>query len=199
MFSASQQSALSEYISQFIQKARNPQSDLKQIPIPISLKAHSSDLGFKFKTSFGQGSRTHIPWLACLANDQGASVEGVYPVLLFHTKTNSLFVTYGESETAIKKRGSWPTEWPNDVIAKLPHFPHSQFGEGKVLREFDCSSNFDVDIVAHEFLKIVNLFLELLAQTSPNLEQLKTTKMDELAQHLHESTSQIGLTFSMSP
>ena len=198
MFSESQQPALSKYIFEFIQKAKNPQSDLKQIPIPISLKEHSNDLGFKFKTSFGQGSRTHIPWLACLANGQGASVEGVYPVLLFHTKTNSLFVTYGESETAIKKRGSWPTEWPNDVIAELPNFPHSQFGEGKVLREFDCSSNFDVKIIANEFLKIVNFFLDLLAKTSPNLAQLKTVELDELAQHLHESTGQVGLTFSVN-
>jgi 5-methylcytosine-specific restriction protein B len=198
MFAASQQVTLSEYISQFIQRAKDPQSGLKQIEIPASLKSHSNQLGFKFKTSFGQGSRTHIPWLACLANGQGASVEGVYPVLLFHTKTNQLFVTYGESETAIKKAGSWPTEWPNEVIAKLPNFPHSQFGAGKVLGNFDCTLHIDANEIANQFINIINVFLKMIVERSPNSEQLKTVKMDELAQNLHESTSQIGLTLPVT-
>lgn len=198
MFAETQHGTLSEYISQFIQKAKDPQSGLKQIEIPASLKAHSNELGFKFKTSFGQGTRTHIPWLACLADGQGASVEGVYPVLLFHTQTSQLYVTYGVSATAVEKAGHWPTQWPNEVITQLPHFPHDKFESSNVLTKFDCSSTIDVEIIAHEFLKIVNLFLKMLAQTSPNSEQLKTAKMDELAQHLHESTSQVGLMFSVS-
>jgi hypothetical protein len=173
MFSASQQPALSEYITQFIQKAKDPQSDLKQIQIPISLKAHSNELGCKFKTSFGQGSRSYIPWLACLANGQGASVEGVYPVLLFHTETNQLYVNYGVSQTAVEKTGHWPTQWPNNVIDQLPNFPYEKFEGSNVLKKFDCSANIDADAIANEFLKIVNLFLEMLAQTLPNLEQLK--------------------------
>lgn len=198
MLAATQHTTLSEYISQFIEKAKDPQSGLKQIEIPASLKAHSNELGFKFKTSFGQGTRTSIPWLACLADGQGASVEGVYPVLLFHTKTSQLYVTYGVSATAVEKAGHWPTQWPNDVTAQLRHFPHDKFESSNVLKQFDCSSTIDVGDIAEEFLKIVNLFLEMLAQTSPNPEHLKTAKMDELAQHLHESTSQVGLTFSIS-
>jgi len=198
MFAATQHVTLSEYISHFIEKAKNPQSGLKQIEIPGSLKAHSNELGVKFKTSFGQGSRTHIPWLACLADGQGASVEGVYPVLLFHTEKRQLYVTYGVSATAVEKAGHWPTQWPNDVVAQLPHFPLDKFESSNVLKQFDCSSTIDVEIIAHEFLKIVNLFLEMLAQTSPNSEHIKTAKMHELAQQLHESTSQVGLTFSVN-
>jgi hypothetical protein len=52
MFATTQHATLSEYISQFIEKAKDPQSGLKQIEIPASLKAHSNELGFKFKTSF---------------------------------------------------------------------------------------------------------------------------------------------------
>jgi 5-methylcytosine-specific restriction enzyme B len=198
MFSETQNPALSEYIADFIHKAKNTQSDLKQIQMPISLKAYVNDLGLKFKTSFGQTNRTHIPWLACLADGQGASVQGVYPVLLFHTQTNQLYVTYGVSATAFEKAGNWPTQWPNDVIAQLAHFPHAKFESSNVLKQFDCSSTFDIREIVNEFLKIVNLFLVMLTQTSSNSEQLKTSKMNELAQHLHESASQVGLTFSVS-
>lgn len=198
MFSASQQSALSEYIAKFIQKAKNPQSDLKQIEIPASLITHSDELGFKLKTSFGQGSRTHIPWLACLADGQGASVEGVYPVLLFHTETSRLYVTYGVSETANEKTGHWPTQWPSNVIAQLSYFPHSKYENAKVLSEFDCSSNIDAEAIATDFLKIIHLFLQILAQIPPDLGKPKSVKMNELTQQLLESTHQVGLSFSLN-
>ncbi len=196
MFSASLFPDMCEYISQFVEKAKNPQSGLKQIRTPGNLKTHSSQHGFKFKTSFGQGRRTHIPWLACLATDQGASVEGVYPVLLFHTETKQLYVTYGVSATTVDKAGNWPTEWPKGVVSELVHFPHDKFQSSNVLKQFDCSSEVDIKAIANDFLKIVNLFLELLDQTSPNLETLKTAKMDELAHQTHESTRIVGLSFS---
>lgn len=196
MFSASLIPTLSKYIDQFIEKAKDPQSGLTQIEIPASLKTHTNELGLKFKTSFGQGARTHIPWLACLATGQGASVEGVYPVLLFHTKTNQLYVTYGVSATAVEKAGNWPTEWPRNVVSQLVHFPHDKFQSSSVLKQYDCASETDTTAIASEFLKIVNLFLELLDQTSPNPETLKTVKMNELAQQVHESAGNVGLYFS---
>jgi 5-methylcytosine-specific restriction protein B len=118
--------------------------------------------------------------------------------LLFHTQTSQLYVTYGVSATAVEKAGHWPTKWPEHVVAQLPHFPHDKFESSNYLKKFDCSSNIDVESITNEFLKIVNLFLEMLANTAPNLEQLKTAKLDELTKHLHESTNQIGLTFSLS-
>lgn len=196
MFSETQNPALSEYIADFIHKAKNPQSDLKQIDIPSSLENYVNELGVKFKSSFGIGARNRTPWLACLDKEQGASKEGVYPVLLFHTQTNQLYVTYGVSATAFPKTGRWPTKWPANTTENLPKFPHEKYETSSVLKQFDCSTSIDLQEITNEFLKIVNLFLEMLSQVAPSIEKLKTAKMDELAQQLKDSTQEAGLVFS---
>lgn len=198
MFNESHNPVLSNYIAEFILKAKNPQSDLKQIDIPSSLEGYLNELGVKFKTSFGIGARNRTPWLACLDKEQGASTEGVYPVLLFHTQTNQLYVTYGVSATAFPKTGRWPTEWPADITENLPKFPHEKYETSSVLKQFDCSTSFDLQEITNEFLKIVNLFLAMLSQIAPSITKLKTAKMDELVQRLQVSTEQVGLIFSTS-
>jgi 5-methylcytosine-specific restriction protein B len=196
MFAESQHAALSEYIAQFIEKAKNPQSDLKQIEIPPSLNAYANALGLKFKSSFGFGARSHMPWLACFGKGQSASVEGVYPVLIFRTDTNQLYVTYGVSETADTKVGHWPTQWPSDTTENLPPFPYEKYESARFLKQYDCSEGVNLQEITDNFLTIVNLFLEMLAQVTPSIEKLKAAKMDAMPQQLHESMRHVGLTFS---
>lgn len=65
------------YLKQFIDRARSDSQELTQVPIPSDLSDISQKLGISFKTSFGMGYPTKIPWLACLFPGQTASVEGV--------------------------------------------------------------------------------------------------------------------------
>ncbi len=197
MLNPSQTSDLSEYIGNFIEKAKDSSSGLSQINIPESLQ-DQENLNFRFKTSFGQGQRTHTPWLACLGKEQGASVKGVYPVILFRTETSQLFVTYGISVTANETDGNWPTEWPKDVVAGLPAFPHGNYESARVLKQFDCSENVNPIEIANEFLKIINIFHEMLSMPNKNSNNFKMSSFNDLATQFFNSTNTTRLSFSKS-
>ena len=90
--------ALRPFIAEFLARAKG--TDLKPVPPSEELKAEAAQLGLRFEMSFGKGNFARIVWLACFAPGQRASLEGVYPVLLYHLDQNQLSVTYGVSATA---------------------------------------------------------------------------------------------------
>ena len=114
------------YLSQFIDRARFEKPELTQVPIPGALQAICNKIGVNVKTSFGMGTPTVIPWLACFLPGQSAGKDGVYPVILFRRDTNTVSVCYGVSATAQAANGSWPRQWPVELVSGLPYFGHAK-------------------------------------------------------------------------
>lgn len=161
-------SALIPYIRLFIDRARADKTELTQVAIPETLRTASLPIGVSYKTSFGMGTPTLIPWLACFLPGQTAGKEGVYPVILFRRDTKTLSVCYGVSATAQAADGDWPRKWPNDLIAKLPRFGHDKYRESFELRLFSGSSDYDYEGIADTFLKVVDDYLSAPRTNSPS-------------------------------
>lgn len=64
------------YLQQFVQQAQLETPELAQVPVPPELGHICQNLGITFKTSFGMGLPTVIPWLACFYPGQTASQRG---------------------------------------------------------------------------------------------------------------------------
>jgi len=162
---------LKPYVAEFLNRATG--TDQKQVEIKPGLSAAGLDVGVHFKTSFGQGTLAQIPWLACFAQGQRASVEGVYPVLLYQRSENRLAVAYGVSATAESALGLWPKSWPPDLLDGLPSFGDKRYAESRVLKEFPAISATDVDDVVNAFAQVIGEFVSLFAQ-NPVLDGLGT-------------------------
>ena len=110
------------YLQQFIQQARLAEPELTQVPVPSDLRQACTALGITMKTSFGMGTPTVIPWMACFYPGQTASKEGVYPVILYRRDNHTVSVCYGVSATTQTAEGDWPREWPVELVHTLPFF-----------------------------------------------------------------------------
>lgn len=155
----------SGYLKQFIDRARSDSQELTQVPIPPDLSDISRKLGISFKTSFGMGYPTKIPWLACLLPGQTASVEGVYPVLLFRKENSEISVNYGVSATAQQATGNWPRKWSNDLVSGLPHFPDKKYGESYTYKSYASSQIDNLEEITDSFIKVISDYLKLHQST----------------------------------
>jgi hypothetical protein len=63
-------SAFIPYLSEFLVRASAAKPDLAQVQVPHELQGVAKQLGISFKTSFGMGTATVIPWLACFLGQQ---------------------------------------------------------------------------------------------------------------------------------
>ena len=151
--------ALKPFIAEFLARAKG--TDLKQVPPGDELKSESARLGLRFETSFGKGNFARIVWLACFAPGQRASLDGVYPVLLYHLDQDRLSVAYGVSATAEAAAGEWPRRWPIETTAGLKHFAERRYGASFVLKEFASPSAAALDGIADSFVQVINDFTAL--------------------------------------
>lgn len=159
-------SALIPYLRLFIDRARADKPQLTQVAIPETLRIASIPLGVTYKTSFGMGMPTLIPWLACFLPGQTAGKEGVYPVILFRRDNNTVSVCYGVSATAQTADGNWPRKWPNELVAGLPHFGHDKYQESFELRLFRDNGGYDYEGIAETFLQVIDDYL-LVPRANP--------------------------------
>jgi len=100
------------YLREFLARANLEKPELAQVQVPVDLQAAASKLGVSFKTSFGMGTPTVIPWLACFMPGQTAGKDGIYPVLLYRRDNDTLSVCYGVSATAKVTEGHWHENGP---------------------------------------------------------------------------------------
>lgn len=154
-----------EYLKQFVERARLANPELSQIPISAELSQISQRLRVSFKTSFGMGYPTKIPWLACFLPNQSASVDGVYPVVLYRKEQSSVTVNYGVSATAAKSDGHWPRVWPKDVVSGLPRFPDKKYGESYMAESFEGSQVDNLEGITDSFIKVISDFISLQNQS----------------------------------
>lgn len=78
------------YLRQFIQQAQLEKSELAQVPVPLAPGRICQAYGIAMKTSFGMGSPTVIPWMACFYSGQSANKEIIYPVILYRRDNHTL-------------------------------------------------------------------------------------------------------------
>lgn len=146
--------ALKPYVEAFLAYAKG--KGFKQVPVPVELGRVAESMNFRFKTSFGFGSRSLVPWLACLTPGQGAKDDGVYPVLLFNTETGRLTVAYGVSATADQSvTATWPREWPVALTQGLARFDGRKYSKSLVYQEFATDSDSRLEEMVEAFVKII--------------------------------------------
>lgn len=153
--------ALVPYVRQFVKRAESNKTDLSQVIIPADLEHEAKTLNLKFKTSFGMGTPTNIPWLACFVPGQTASAQGVYPVILYRRDTHSLSVNYGVSATAKSGDGDWPINWPNELVKNLDHFDHSKYKESYTYEKFDEDIDEYIEDIIQSFTDVISDFINL--------------------------------------
>ena len=166
------------YLSQFIDRAQFEKPELTQVPIPGELQAICNKIGVNVKTSFGMGTPTVIPWLACFLPGQSAGKDGVYPVILFRRDTNTVSVCYGVSATAQAANGSWPRQWPVEVVSGLPHFGHAKYGDSFELRQFSEAEGNNYEAISEAFIKVIDDYLSIPRAKQQTLESLMQTQRD---------------------
>ncbi|MDD2742572.1 MAG: hypothetical protein PHV02_09880 [Rhodocyclaceae bacterium] len=144
--------ALIPYLQEFLTRAKLDKPELTQVQVPLDLQSAANKLGVGFKTSFGMGTPTVIPWLACFLPGQTAGKDGVYPVILYRRDNNTLSVCYGVSATAQATDGHWPRKWPATLVNQLPHFGHSKYQESFELRFFPSDELSNLPAISESFI-----------------------------------------------
>ncbi|MBN8449278.1 MAG: hypothetical protein J0M13_09785 [Candidatus Accumulibacter sp.] len=160
-------SAFIPYLSEFLVRASAAKPELAQVQVPHELQGVAKQLGISFKTSFGMGTATVIPWLACFLPEQTAGKEGVYPVLLYRRDTSTLSVCYGVSATAQAANGHWPRFWPGALISQLPHFGHQKYQQSYELQLFPATELDRHSVIVDAFVKVINDYLQV-SRTMPS-------------------------------
>jgi 5-methylcytosine-specific restriction protein B len=135
--------------------------DLAQVPIQPELDQICKVNNITMKTSFGMGTATVIPWLACFYPGQSASKEGIYPVILYRRDTHTLSVCYGVSATTQAAEGNWPRQWPMKLIQNLPFFGHKKYGGSYELHLFQSPEIENYSEITDSFLHVIDDFLAL--------------------------------------
>ena len=151
--------ALMPFVAEFLERAKG--TDLKQVPPGDDLKDEAARLGLRFEVSFGKGNFARIVWLACFAPGQRASLDGVYPVLLYHLDQDRLSVTYGVSATAEAATGDWPRHWPGGTTAGLQHFADRKYAASFVLKEFESPTPAALSDIVDSFMQVISDFVAL--------------------------------------
>jgi len=184
------------YLRQFIQQAQLEKPELAQVPVPPELGHICQVHGIALKTSFGMGSPTVIPWMACFYPMQTASKEGVYPVILYRRDNHTLSVCYGVSATTHAAEGDWPRKWPADLVQNLPFFGHKKYGESRALRLFQANEREDYSGIADAFLQVMDDYLALPRATSTLEPFMSETSLQAFREQLHTGLTQAGLRVS---
>lgn len=166
------------YLSEFLVRARAEKPDLTQVQVSPELQGTANQLGISFKTSFGMGTATVIPWLACFLPGQTAGKEGVYPVLLYRRDTNSLSVCYGVSATAQAADGSWPRSWPDAIVSRLPNFGHQKYQQSYESQLFSATELDQYSAIVDAFVKVINDYLQMPRTMSTNTGPLTQPAMN---------------------
>lgn len=188
--------AFMPYLRQFIQQAQLEKPELAQVPVPPELGHICQAHGIAMKTSFGMGSPTVIPWMACFYPGQTASKEGVYPVILYRRDNHTLSVCYCVSATAQAADGDWPRKWPAELVQTLPFFGHKKYGESHELRLFQPDEREDYSGITDAFLDVMDDYLAL-PKATPTLELfMSETSLKEFREQSHTSFTRAGLRVS---
>ena len=165
------------YLREFLARAKLEKPELAQVQVPVELQAAARELGVSFKTSFGMGTPTVIPWLACFMPGQTAGRDGVYPVLLYRRDNNTLSVCYGVSATAQVAEGNWPRKWPFEIVSQLARFGHSKYRESYEIRLFSGSELSNHEAITSSFFHVIDDYLQAPKTTSSTLKPFMTTEM----------------------
>lgn len=158
------------YLREFLARAKLEKPELAQVQVPVELQASANKLGVSFKTSFGMGTPTVIPWLACFMPGQSAGKDGVYPVLLYRRDNNTVSVCYGVSATAQVAEGNWPRKWPSDVIGQLVRFRHQKYQESYEFRLFSGEELSNFGAITEAFFHVITDYLRAPKKNPPILE-----------------------------
>lgn len=166
------------YLREFLERAQAEKLELTQVQVSTELQMAVNPLGINFKTSFGMGTPTVIPWLACFMPGQTAGKDGVYPVLLYRRDTKTLSVCYGVSATAQTADGRWPRVWPANFVAELKHFGHEKYKESFEFRLFAQHEFSDYEAITDAFLKVIDDYLHVPSSERVNLKPFMTVEDD---------------------
>jgi len=184
------------YLQQFIQQARLAEPELTQVPVPPDLRQACTTLGITMKTSFGMGTPTAIPWMACFYPGQGASKEGVYPVILYRRDNHTVSVCYGVSATTQAAEGDWPREWPVELVHTLPFFDHPKYGQSRDFRLFQSGEIENYSGITDAFLHVMDDYLALPKATPTLAPFIRETSLKEFREQSHTSLIRAGLRIS---
>ena len=184
------------YLQQFIQQAQLAEPELTQVPVPSELRQACTTLGITMKTSFGMGTPTVIPWMACFYPGQTASKEGVYPVILYRRDNHTVSVCYGVSATTQTAEGDWPREWPVELVHALPFFDHTKYGQSRDFRLFQSSEIDDYSGITDAFMHVMDDYLALPKATPTPAPPMPKTSLKEFREQSHTSFTRAGLRIS---
>lgn len=184
------------YLQQFIQQARLAEPELTQVPVPPDLRHACTTLGVTMKTSFGMGTPTVIPWMACFYPGQTASKEGVYPVILYRRDNQTISVCYGVSATTQTAEGDWPREWPVELVHTLPFFDHPKYSQSRDLRLFQPGEVEDYSEITDAFLHVMEDYLALPRAMLTLEPFMSETSLKEFREQSHASLTRAGLQIS---
>lgn len=166
------------YLSLFLERAKSERPELTHVQVPDALQAACNKIGVTLKTSFGMGTPTVIPWLACFLPGQTAGKDGVYPVILYRRDTNTLSVCYGVSAAAQATEGNWPRKWPAELVARMHHFGHDKYGASYEFRFYSEKDRGDTNDIADAFATVIENFLSIPLNRPSNLEPFLVDPVD---------------------
>ena len=166
---------LREFIDNCLRiKARDESAT--QIPLKGNWKQ------FNYYASFGKGAFAYVPWLGFFGFNQIAT-KGIYPVILYNTKSNNLNleVCYGVSATSAP--GIY---WNVKFTQNLRHSNTSKYTQSFVKKSYTINSMEDLDVNIEDILQQISLILddfnEQFSDNTNSVEKLRT----ELLKHYEE-------------
>lgn len=183
------------YLREFLARARLEKPALAQVQVPIDLQAAANQLDVSFKTSFGMGTPTVIPWLACFMPGQTAGKEGVYPVLLYRRDNDTLSVCYGVSATAQVSDGKWPRKWLSEVVSQLVNFGHPKYQESFEFRSFSGLELSNHQAITEAFFHVINDYLRMPTTGPSGFKPVMTTEtqLDSLLSACRDDVTAAGI------
>lgn len=113
----------------------------------LTFKKYKQDFqGLNIKASFGQGTKSSIPWMSFMFPGQTTS-NGIYPVLLYFLEHSCLVLSYGISETN-DPDGNWNLVNPvsvSDFMVEQFEVEPDRYGSSYYYSHYDLSKANFVD------------------------------------------------------
>ena len=155
---------------------------LKQAKTDDLTYAHyrSTYHGFKVRVSFGKGNQALIPWISFLKKPFTTS-KGIYPVYLYYKNIETLFLSYGISETN-PPPAQWNLTHPKTIneyfeennIEKL-----KRYGNSFVFQVYDVKNLPTPEKLDSDLAEIIRQYKTTISTTNVPAESVE--KQEELA------------------
>ncbi len=149
--------------------------------------------GTKVKVSFGQGNSALIPWISFLI-DPNTTSKGIYPAYLYYKDSETLFLTYGisESNTPDQKWNVTDSESIREYFDKKGLAKPARYGQSLVFKSYNVESLPEKEIMEKDLNELIQIYKSITFSTTK-------VSLPDVHFHLNQFKSDIsisGLSYS---